>query len=126
MYTRSATRGHIKSNSILAYCDDLIIISDSYNEANNITQELNRYTETVGLRITPDPKKTIIMSNRIIPIKIELEQSNKKIEIKEDKSNNTNKYLGIFLNIDLDWTLSIIKEKIDGRDKGHFNKHVCT
>jgi exonuclease III len=91
---------------LLAYCDDIILISDSIREILEIIHELNEYTETVGLQISTDHKKTIIMTNSVKPIKITLNQKGKEVIIKEDKENKTNKYLGIYLNIELDWALS--------------------
>jgi len=37
--------------------DDIAVISDSFEEGKKITQELNDYFETIGFRITSDPKK---------------------------------------------------------------------
>jgi len=54
--------------------DDLAITSDSFEEAKAIVKELNDYFDWVGLQITPDPTKTVILSNSPTPLQITLNQ----------------------------------------------------
>ena len=79
---------------VFAYADDMLIVTEDSSEIIACLRDLKQYDEWMGLQVSP--KKSLIWSNEMEMEFIE------GIKVSKDPKESY-KYLGVWLNRDLDW-----------------------
>jgi exonuclease III/ribonuclease HI len=100
--TTTGYRMEAQTTRVLAYCDDLVLISETENDLHDMLSEVTQYFTHFNLEvgIDTDKTKTCATSNQPFAINPSINQVQIPILLK----NESYKYLGVHINLDLDWT----------------------
>ena len=95
---------------LLAFCDDLILISQNPHDLQRMINFISKYNYFCGLKLNIDNSK----SKTAIEHDFFVIQNNTIQKIPHLNSNESYKYLGIHINLDLNWTKQqiIIKDNL--------------
>ena len=88
--------------NILAFMDDILLISSDLNELNYMVNDLNDFLEEIGMMLNGG--KTSLISNCAEPCSVSIKQKGKEVLINEVKESKFFKYLGIWISLDMDWS----------------------
>lgn len=91
-----------KSLKNLAWCDDLVFLSSDRKDIENQLSKLTKFCEYYGLKINPSKSGYMYRANIEYPTMTVYNE-----DIKFYNANKPYKYLGIHININLDWTEQI-------------------
>jgi exonuclease III/ribonuclease HI len=116
---------------VLAYADDLVLVSKSYQDLQSMLDKVCKFSFNNGMSISTDSRAKSVYTTSDPDESLALQVTNwtsgciEKINLPRLKPSESYKYLGILVNVNLDWSEEIASSVRKFGMQTHFLRNKC-